>query len=122
MNYKRRRPPKFVFVFFALFALLAFGGLVMLLWNAILPELLNTKRISYWQAVGLLVLSKILFSSFRPGGGPGKHFGPGARLQEKFKNMTPEERQKFRQEWKERFRDDWRRHCRPPEEDRPGEP
>lgn len=121
MNYKRRRPPKLVFVFFALLALLAFGGLVMLLWNAILPELLNTKRISYWQAVGLLVLSKILFSSFRPGERSRRHFGPGERLREKFKNMSPEERQKFRQEWKERFRDDWRRHCKPPEEERTDE-
>ncbi|ANH82889.1 hypothetical protein A8C56_19545 [Niabella ginsenosidivorans] len=113
MNYKRRRPPAFVFIFIAAIALLAIGGLVMLLWNAILPDLLNTKRISYWQAVGLLVLTKILLSPFRPGGGPKKHFGPGERLREKFKQMTPEERQQFRKQWRERFRNDWRNHCTP---------
>lgn len=102
MNKRRCGPPKFVFVFFALAALFVFGAIVMLLWNAILPEAINgVHKISYWQGVGLLVLSKILFSSFR---GPGnkKNHMPYNNLREKFKNMSEEEKQQFKEEWKRR--------------------
>ncbi len=36
------------------------GVLVMLLWNALLPELFNAPTLSYWQAVGMLLLSHLL--------------------------------------------------------------
>ncbi|WP_300159564.1 hypothetical protein [Solidesulfovibrio sp.] len=39
---------------------LVFGYAVMLLWNAVLPDVLGTSRIGYWQAVGLLLLARIL--------------------------------------------------------------
>ena len=41
----------------------------MALWNAILPEVVDAKPLSYWQALGLLLLSRILFGGFRFGGG-----------------------------------------------------
>lgn len=41
--------------------LFLFGLLVMLLWNALMPEIFGLKRISYWQGWGLLILSSILF-------------------------------------------------------------
>ena len=44
-----------------------FTYLVMLLWNALVPELFNGPVLTYWQALGILVLSKILFSGV--GGG-----------------------------------------------------
>lgn len=50
---------------------LIFGYAVMLLWNAVLPALAPVGFISYWQSVGLLVLSRILFGGF----GHGKHGG-----------------------------------------------
>ena len=40
------------------------GLVVMWLWNWLLPELFGWKTIGFLQAVGLLVLSKILFGSF----------------------------------------------------------
>lgn len=109
MNYKRkgRRPRVFLFVLLGLLAILLFGWIVMLLWNAILPDLLNTKQITFWQAVGLLVLSKILFG-FGPGGKHHHHKGPSDRLRQKFRNMSEEERKEFREAWRQRC-GQWRR-------------
>jgi len=46
-------------------------------------------------AVGILVLSKILFGGFR--GRPGPHMYWRRRMMERWEQMTPEEREKFRQ-------------------------
>ncbi len=83
---------------FALFAVLCvtvFGFVVMHLWNWLMPALFGWHLISFWQAVGLLVLSKILFSGFR--GGPGRHMYWRHRMAERWEAMSPEEREKFRQ-------------------------
>lgn len=48
-------------------AILAFGMVVMGLWNAIMPAVLGVKTISFRQALGIFLLSKILFGGF--GGG-----------------------------------------------------
>ena len=50
-------------------AVFGFTYVVMLLWNALVPELFNGPVVTYWQTMGLLVLSKILFSGI--GGGKG---------------------------------------------------
>ena len=47
------------------------GGIVLLLWNWLLPELFGWRQITFWQAIGLLALCRILF------GGLGLH-GSGA--------------------------------------------
>jgi Ca2+/H+ antiporter, TMEM165/GDT1 family len=83
----------------------AFGYLFMLLWNALLPELFGLHAITFWQGVGLLVLGKMLFGGFRSGWGRGRcHCGYGwkNRWQEKMMNMSPEEREKFKQRMKEK--------------------
>ncbi len=54
--------------FFVIFAIFAIGFITMSLWNWLIPTLFSGPVITYWQAVGLLVLSKILFS-----GGHGSH-------------------------------------------------
>ena len=85
----------------AIIGVLLFGNIVMWLWNALMPVIFHLPIITFPQALGLLVLSKILFSSFR-GGGPGRF--RGGRIREKWMNMTPEEREKFKQEWGHRCR------------------
>jgi hypothetical protein len=51
----------------------AFGWLVMILWNNLMPTLFGLTTISYWQSVGLLVLTKLLFGGFgHPAGHPYK--------------------------------------------------
>jgi hypothetical protein len=42
-----------------LFAL--FGAVTMWLWNALMPEIFKLPAIGLWQAIGLLLLSHILF-------------------------------------------------------------
>jgi hypothetical protein len=43
-------------------AVFVFTWVVMLLWNALVPELFKGPVVTYWQTLGLLVLSKIIFS------------------------------------------------------------
>ncbi len=50
-------------------AMFFFVWLVMLLWNALIPELFNGPVMTYWQTAGIMVLSKILLSGFGGGGG-----------------------------------------------------
>ncbi|MCL4512305.1 MAG: hypothetical protein M1470_14790 [Bacteroidetes bacterium] len=57
-----RRGWWFVFSLPFMLAFMAVAGLVlMLLWNSLLPIIFGIKAIGYWQAVGLLILSKVLF-------------------------------------------------------------
>jgi hypothetical protein len=95
----------FLIIPIVIIALLAFGAIVMGLWNAILVPVLGVKVISFCQALGILVLSKILFGGFKGRGGCG--WGGGHpmwrhEMQEKWGNMTEEEREKFKAEWKNR--------------------
>jgi hypothetical protein len=54
-------------------AVFGFTFVVMWLWNALIPELFNGPELAYWQTLGLLVLSKILFSGIGGGGGDRSH-------------------------------------------------
>ena len=86
------------FVLFAvLFVAILFllGFVVKDLWNWLVPPIFGWKSIGYWQAMGLLVLSKILFGGFHRSGGRGGYRPRGMR--ERWEQMTPEQREKFRQ-------------------------
>src|SRR6516165_1325047 len=74
-----------------LFAYLG-GEIVMLLWNWLLPPLFGWRALTFWQALGLLVLCRVRF------GGLGGHGpGPKQRWNRRCRKITPEEREKFRQ-------------------------
>lgn len=45
------------------------GLVVMLLWNWLMPDIFGLKRLTYWQAWGLLLLCRILFMGFGMGNG-----------------------------------------------------
>lgn len=88
---------------FALIALLAaavFSLATMSLWNWLMPALFGLRAISFWQALGLLVLSRILLGGFR--GRPGHAMHWRGRMHERWEQMTPEQREKFRQGMRER--------------------
>jgi hypothetical protein len=69
----------------------ALGWVVMALWNWLLPNLFaGVKEIDYVQAMGVLLLSKILFGGFR-----GHCGGHNKWHQHRWEKMTPEEREKF---------------------------
>ncbi|WP_199736808.1 hypothetical protein [Fibrisoma montanum] len=86
------------------------GLAVMALWNALLPSILGVSAINFGQALGLLVLSRLLFGGFRGYGyGPGWRRGHGPRgyawkqkMAERWQTMTPEEREQLRQQWRNR--------------------
>jgi hypothetical protein len=72
-----------------------FAVAVMLLWNWLMPSLFGLTTISFWQALGILVLCRMLFGSFDSGHHwmhrhHGKH-----NIREKWQKMTPEERKEF---------------------------
>ena len=84
-------------VFLALFVLVG-GGIVMLLWNWLLPPLFDWPRITVWQGFGLLALCRILF-----GGHGGGRSSMRGRMADRMEVMTPEERARFRARMRERF-------------------
>src|SRR5262245_41966860 len=79
------------------------GGIVMWLWNWLLPPLFGWPKLTFWQAWAMLALCRILF------GGLGLHSRGGSsmgrrmkerireRMAERWEAMTPEERERFRQ-------------------------
>lgn len=73
----------------------AFGYVAMRLWNWLLPSLFGAHRIGFWQAIGILVLSKLLFGGFH--GRQGRRGRWRGRMMERWGRMTPEERERFRQ-------------------------
>src|SRR5688572_8137167 len=80
-------------------AVFAFTMATMYLWNWLVPVLFAGPIISFWQALGLLALSKILFSGFGKGGGHRGHWKSrwDSRWQEKWKSMSPEDQDRFKQ-------------------------
>ncbi|MGP0097071.1 MAG: hypothetical protein ACLPHI_08540 [Terriglobales bacterium] len=72
-----------------------FGYVVMRLWNWLMPALFGWHVINFWQALGILVLSKILFGG--PHGRRGRPMNWRRRMMERWGGMTPEEREKFSQ-------------------------
>jgi len=107
-NYSLLRLVKFPLLAMLFVVMLAgFGFVVMGLWNWLMPALFGLKLIGYWQALGLIILSKILFGGFRGSAGRGGRRLHGMR--DRWKQRTPEEREKFRQG----LRDCWSRMASP---------
>ncbi|MBL7818643.1 MAG: hypothetical protein JNL70_26825 [Saprospiraceae bacterium] len=102
-SFRMRRGMGFAIV--AVGGVLVVGGVVMYLWNAILPSAIHVEVLSYWQAVGLLILCRILFGNWggrHRGGGKPPFAGKSAMWREKWMNMSDEERAQFKEQWKKR--------------------
>lgn len=76
--------------------------LIMYLWNWLMPELFHLPTITYWQALGLFALCKILFG-FHKGGRNHQPGPPWQKLKRKW-NDLPEDR---RARWKQQFQKKW---------------
>ncbi|MGD0669423.1 MAG: hypothetical protein ABSB23_17835 [Bryobacteraceae bacterium] len=75
----------------AMLLFIAIGGEVVLqLWNWLLPPIFGWRQITFWQALGMLALCRILFGGF------------GGRGFSRSRRMTPEVRERFRQRMRER--------------------
>jgi hypothetical protein len=82
---------------FLTIAIAGFGQAVLHLWNWLMPSLFGLPAITFWQAVGLLALSWILFGGWRGFGGRSVGMSHRRRrMMETWAQMTPEEREKFR--------------------------
>ena len=94
-------------VTFFIAAMLLFTLVVMGLWNAILPAVLGVKTITFIQALGILLLSKILFGGFGGGWHGSRNHVWKQKMKEKWDTMTPEQRDQFKAEWKNRCGGRW---------------
>ena len=94
-------------VAFAVVGYMILGLVTLVLWNWLIPSLFNGPVINYWQSLGLLALSKILFWGFHkkyshhPNHGPNAYWGK--RFQEKLSSLDPSEREAFKQKMKEKW-------------------
>jgi hypothetical protein len=97
----KRRWPRFLFFLLVVgpLAIFIFGSVVMLLWNNVLTPVLKVGEVTFWQALGILVLSKILFAGFMGGGGRRYY---RRRMWRDWEKLTPEEKERYREEWRNR--------------------
>ena len=101
------------FLAFGMLMLVVLGLVTLLtqnLWNWLVPELFAGPALTFWQTLGLLVLTKIFFWSFGKGGGHWKHQGRpwGMYWQQKMQHLSPEDRDKLKQKM-------WEKWCSPRE-------
>ena len=97
---------KWIFIVpLAILAMLLFavigGEVVLKLWNWLLPPLFGWRQITFWQALGLLVLCRILFGGHRwraPGRSSFRR-----RMAQRRQPKTPEECEQFRRRVREYF-------------------
>lgn len=79
------------------------------LWNWLVPEIFHGPALSFGQALGLLVLSRILFGGWGRGGG--QKFAQGRawkqRMEQRLASFSPEEREKFRAQMRSRCMNSW---------------
>ncbi len=93
---------KFLFLPLILVAIAAKVGVFMVIWNHLIPDLFHGPLLTYWHALGLLILAKLLVGGFRPFGHRHPwHFGHHGR----WAHMSSEEREKLREEIRKRFHD-----------------
>ncbi|MGB0432210.1 MAG: hypothetical protein ACPGLV_17170 [Bacteroidia bacterium] len=102
------------FGFGALLMIILFTYVTMSLWNWLMPMIFGLMVLNFWQTLGLLLLSKILFGGFpgRRGGGHKKHHWKH-RMKAKWENMSSEEKAAFKSNMKNRFGD---KKCNPIDE------
>jgi hypothetical protein len=108
--YQRR----FVFIPIGIAAILALVSfVVMQLWNNLLPDILHVTTITYWQAMGIFILCKILFGFGPKGRGGAPWMRRKQMMEERLSGLSPEERERFKEQMKNRCgwgkpRHDWR--------------
>ena len=104
------------FVFFATLFIALAGFVTQSLWNWLVPSLFHGPVISFGQTLGLLVLSRILFGGFGRGRGSWaqKRRQWKQHMESQVANLSPEERENFRQQMQRRCAQ-WGRRAGAPE-------
>ncbi|HEX8351202.1 MAG TPA: hypothetical protein VF598_14660 [Hymenobacter sp.] len=110
------------FFLFAVLFVAAVGFITMSLWNWLVPELFNGPKLNFWQALGLLALSRLLVGGLR--GGAGQHRWGRTKwnqhqaewrqkMESRLANMTTEEQESFRQKMRATCGPAWMRRQQP---------
>ncbi len=107
MYYHRR---KFFFIPLIIAGIALFVYVTMLLWNALLPGLFNVPDINFWQAAGLVVLTRLLFGFGHHGSKNWHNPRMESDFRNKIRNMSPEERKEFFKKMQYN-REMWHRGC-----------
>lgn len=104
------------FVFFAALFVAAATFATLSLWNWLMPMLFHLPALTFWQALGLLVLSRILTGGFGRGGQGGWARGRAwkRQMQQRMEAFSPAEREKFRQQMRSRCAGSWGRPAAEP--------
>jgi Ca2+/H+ antiporter, TMEM165/GDT1 family len=76
----------------------------MIIWNVLMPDLFNLPNITFGQAIGLTILARLLTGGFRTGimSRGSEHLEEKRKMWEKWNQMTPEERERWKVEWRAR--------------------
>ena len=105
-RYKKYKGKKFLFILMGLAFAFLIGLVIMLLWNWLIPSIFNLGEITYWQAVGLLILSKILFGGgwFKGGHRGNKYWYMKRQFMKRCASMSDEEKENLKEEFKSSFK------------------
>jgi hypothetical protein len=95
-----KRRLSYALFYLVLFFVLSFA--VMFLWNYLLPPVTHLPIIKYWQALGLMLLCRVLFGGFNFRGFFGRREGPPRILKDKLMTMDEADRAAFKEEWRKR--------------------
>ena len=87
---------------FAVVSLVAVAAVLMWTWNWLVPDLFHGPSINFYQTLGLMLISRILFRGFHGMGGRGMNINRWGRWKEHWEKMDPEQREKMRDLWKKR--------------------
>ena len=89
----------FTICFFAFAALVV--SALMTSWNYVMPEIFNLPMLTFWHALAMLIVAKILlFNGWRRGGSHwGQHNYMKQHWGQRMANMTPEEKERVKQYW-----------------------
>ena len=99
MHYRKR----FIWIpFFVLLSCALLSAGVMWLWNGVLVEVVGVRPVTFWQAAGLLLLSRLLFGSWPGRGGRWGNRAPGPAWRAKWQQMSDDEKARFRDQWQHR--------------------
>lgn len=90
-----------LFLLWISFFLFPIAYMVMYLWNELLPGLFEVPTIGYWQAFGLLVLSRILFGEFGGFSGPWRGVHRRGPWADRWHKLSEEEKAEYRERWQQ---------------------
>ncbi|KAA2240510.1 hypothetical protein F0L74_30625 [Chitinophaga agrisoli] len=94
----RRKPGLGVlkFILLGILFVTVLGFVVMTLWNCLIPDLFHGPVITFWQALGLLLLGKLLFGWHGHQHGAAWKANWKEKMRRRMESMTPEEKERLR--------------------------